>query len=362
MVIAAEVLAVSQLFNFEFDSQYLADVGYPKTTLGWTVGQDTNPAVWGAILLVIIFAINLLPVRAFGEIEYVFGWFKLIMICLMIVLNVVINVALFGTNEPSHFKYYNEPYGFESKNFSLKGHVFTGGVGHLAAMWTAMTTTIFGMAGLDAVAVTAAESKDLDREESVKLGTRKINLRIILLYTLAAFTAGLNVPYTDPNLQLYAVNSIPNGQHSIFIVALVRAHLQGWPHFFNGFFIFSAASAGINALYVASRLLHALASVPDAWPQWSVTWTLRKRLQRTYNGVPLAAVFASWLFGLLGFLTVKPAAAQVSLHSPRHPYNCKLLIEKCCDQLLGRIVTNSIASALIVYGMTCVTFLRFYKW
>jgi amino acid permease len=172
----------------------------------------------------------------------------------------------------------DDPYGFQSQNFTVHGQTITGGPGHLAAMWTAMTTCTFGMAGFDAVAITAAESKDIERDESVKLATRKISLRIILLYALATFTVGLNVPYTDENLNVFASNSLPNGQHSIFIIAVVRAHLIGWPHFLNAFFIFSATSAGINALYMASRLLHALASIPEAWPLWSLTQTLREKL------------------------------------------------------------------------------------
>ena len=312
MIIAAEAFAVSQLFNFQYDNEYLADVGYPQSSLGWSFGQDTNPAVWCTILLIIIGLTNLLPVRAFGEVEYVIGACKLIFICMMILLNVIINTATFGSNKPKHFTYYQQPYSFESHNFTARGHVLTGGPGHLAGMWTAMTAAIFGMAGFDAVAVTAAESKDLEQDESIKLATRKISLRIILLYTLAAFTVGLNVPYTDPNLKLYSTSSLPNGQHSVFIIALVRAGLTGWPHFVNAFFIFSATSAGINALYVASRLLHALASISDAWPRWSWTIKLRTILQHTTYGVPIAAVFVSLLFGLLGFLAVKPSQAQVS--------------------------------------------------
>ena len=313
MVIAAEVLAVSQLFNFEFKSDYLAAVGYPETNLGWPFGQHTNFAVWGAILLIITLLINLLPIRAFAEIEYAIGLCKMLFIIMLIIFNVIINTASFGTNEPKNFQYYEEPYSFQSQNFTVHNHVVTGGPGHLASMWTAMTTTIFGMAGFDSVAVAAAESRFLERDESIKLATRKISLRTIVLYSLATFTVGLNVPYTDPNLKVYTLNSLPNGQHSVFIIALVRAHLVGWPHFVNAFYIFSATSAGFNALYVASRLLHALASIPDAWPRLSWTMTLREKLQRTTYGVPIAAVFASWLFGFLGFLSVKPAPAQVSM-------------------------------------------------
>ena len=312
MILAAEVLAVSQLFNFQFDQNYLYGVRYPEPVLEWAFGQNTNPAVWGALVLIVILIVNLLPVRIFGEIEYISGCCKMIFICLLIFLNVVINSYSVDSSTPPLFKYYNNPYSFESLNFTVHDQTITGGLGHLASMWTAMTTCIFGMAGFDAVSIVAAESRDLERDESIKLATRKIALRTILLYALATFTVGLNVPYTDPNLNVSAINSFSNGQNSIFIIAVVRAHLIGWPHFLNAFFIFSSTSAGINALYLASRLLHALASIRDAWPRWAVAMTLRGKLERTVYGVPMAAVFASWLFALMGFLSVNHSSAEVS--------------------------------------------------
>jgi amino acid permease len=317
MVIPAEVLAVSQLFNFQFQQNYLSNVGYPEPVLEWVFGQNTNPAVWGTLVLITIFIVNLLPVRAFGDVEYISGCCKMIFICLLIFLNVTINSHSVDSSPPPLFKYYNPPYSFESQNFTVNGQIFTGGPGHLASMWTAMTTCLFGMAGFETVAVAAAESRDLEMDESIKLATRKIALRIILLYTLATFTVGLNVPYTDPNLDVFAINSLSNGQNSIFIIAAVRAHLIGWPHFMNAFFIFSATSAGIGALYEASRILHALASIPEVWPRWAVATALRERLERTVCGVPITAVCASWLFGLLGFLSVNPSSVEVSSTTPR---------------------------------------------
>jgi amino acid transporter len=319
IVVVAEATAISQLFAFRFDPQYLENVGYPDSSLGWSFGEQTQPAIWVGLFLVFALVMNLLPVRAYGEIEYIFGCCKIIFIVLLIVFNVAINIkSTFQDDHPSPFRYYNNPYGFESSNFTTKGHTFTRGTGHLTAIWTAMTTAVFGMSGFDAVAVTAAESKDLEDDESIKLAIRKICLRIIMLYTLATFTVGLNVPYTDKNLHIYASNSIPSGEHSVFIIAAVRAGLRGWPHFFNAFFIFSAASSGVNALFMCSRILHALALTPDAWPRWTVARNLKAKLERTVWGVPMAAVFVSWLFGLLSFLSVQPYPALVSIDRPKH--------------------------------------------
>src|SRR5205085_9999208 len=135
---------------------------------------------------------------------------------------------------------------------------YHGASAHMAAVWTAMTVTIFSMMGFESIAVSSAEARDPDsprHEDAIKLATRKISLRIILLYTLATFTVGLNVPYDDPNLADAAINSLGNGRHSAFILAAVRNNVTGWPRFMNGFFILSATSAGFNSLYLSSRIL-----------------------------------------------------------------------------------------------------------
>ncbi len=75
---------------------------------------------------------------------------------------------------------------------------------------------------------------------------------------------------------------------------------MGWPHFFNAFFIFSGFSTGVNGLYIASRLLHALASIRNVWPGSGWGWKLKTRLERTStHGVPVNAVFVSELLHAL---------------------------------------------------------------
>lgn len=271
-----------------------------------------NPAVYVALFLLFILFVNLVPIRWFGEMEYVFGCLKMVFIVGLIMFNVIINIRT-----RTFFRYYEEPWGFQSRGFtSNKGRTYSeGGAAHLAGMWSAMTTVVFSLIGFECVSVSAAETRQdvYEREEAIKISTRKISLRVIILYTLATFTVGLNVPYDDENLKDLASNSLNSGQHSAFVIAAVRNKIVGFPHFFNGFFIFSATSAGINSLYIASRLLHALAGMKHVWPRWGVVESLRWRLERTSDsGVPRAAVCLSWVFGLLGFLSVKDNVAQVS--------------------------------------------------
>ena len=145
-------------------------------------------------------------------------------------------------------------------------------------------------------------------------------------------------PQNDFNLTDQSIASIMKGQNSPFIIQAVHAGVTGWPHLINAFFIFSAFCVAINALYTSSRLLHALANVRNVWPETGWAYSIKCRLEKTTKkGVPLAAVCVSWLFGLLGFLTVSPAPAKA----------------------LGRMSTYCNCSMMIVYTMVALAFLSF---
>ncbi|KAF2466167.1 uncharacterized protein BDR25DRAFT_238012, partial [Lindgomyces ingoldianus] len=351
IVVAAEILAITQLFKFRFDPHYLQKLQYPDPSLGWKVGQETSPAIWCVIFMAIILAVNFLPIRRYGQVEYCVGTIKILFFVLLIMFNIVLS-GLQLVPRGGRFWTYNAPYGFAVQNYTIplatakfpyEGNyarkVITGDAGRLAGMWSAITTTIFSMTGFETVAISAAENRDLRRSEAIKLATRKTGIRVVILYTLAIATVGLNVPYTDPYLRDMSINSINFGQDSPFILSAVYNHLRGWPHFFNAFYIFSATTCGINALYNASRTLHAMARIKEAWPSWGPVQSGRERLERTHAGIPFVAITTCWLFSFLAFLATKPFPAKV----------------------LGRIATNSVASHLVVNIVICLTYLRFYK-
>lgn len=76
-------------------------------------------------------------------------------VCVMIVLNTVIHA--WNRADKGHFWTYNQPYSFAAKNITLAdGTIVNGGIAQLAGMWEAMTTSIFGLIGIETVAITAA--------------------------------------------------------------------------------------------------------------------------------------------------------------------------------------------------------------
>jgi amino acid permease len=321
VTMASEIMTVSQLWNFHFQDDYLQKVGYPETGVGWPTRND-SPAVWVFIFLIIIWIANLLPVRLYGELEYFLGSLKVTFIVGLIVMNMMIS-ALQLVPHGDHFWTWNKPYSFAKNGFDLyvdsnnqPTSVLTGDAGRFVALWTATTTVMFSLIGFETIALTGPENRDLEKYEAIKIASKKLAFRLTILYTLATFTVGLNVPYDDPYLAQAAWSSIHGGQNSAFVLACILNHVQGFPGFFNAVFIFSATTSGMNCLYNASRILHALASIPEAWPLWAHGW--RKRLERTTSrGVPMATVTVSWLAGLLAFLAVTDDASQVSLRGPK---------------------------------------------
>jgi amino acid transporter len=310
VIAAAEILAVAALFKFKFTPEYLRSVNYPEKTLQWNGVDTTSPAVWVGIFLLIVLFVNLLPVRQYGRIEYIAGCTKIIFLIGLIMFNIIVNAR--RRQNPDRFWTYGTPYGFASKNMTLStGTVLTGSVGSFASTWTAMTSIVFSLTGFEMIFITAAENKDLRRTETIKLASRKIAMRSVILYSLATFTVGLNVPYDDENLQDFNINGVDAGQHSVFIISTVREGVKFLPHLINAFYIFSATSTAINMVFGASRILHALASTREAWPTWGPIEAIRARLERTRLGVPMNAVFVSWLIGLLAFLSTKSAEAAV---------------------------------------------------
>ncbi|KAK3312521.1 amino acid permease-domain-containing protein [Apodospora peruviana] len=345
IVAAAEILAITEIFHFDVDSKYLEEQNYPEQPLSWPATKSTNPAVWVGIFLVVMFVINLLPVRKYGQLEYIFGSIKITFLVALILFNTILNAR--QRYHSSRFWTYETPWGFSSANLTVKaatesspnGVVYTGSLGTFTAFWTAMVTSFFSLMGWDIILLTAPENKDLARDETIKISSRKIALRVILLYALAVFTVGLNIPYTDDGLRNLTLSGIKGGQASAFVLAAIRERVRFMPHFLNGFYVFSACTTGINSLYSASRILHAISTLRDAWPSWGWMESIRSRLEQTRFGVPMNAVFASWMLGFLAFLSTKPSSAEI----------------------LGRMTSVAATSTLIVYALNCYTFLLFFK-
>ncbi|KAI1336878.1 hypothetical protein F5Y15DRAFT_418446 [Xylariaceae sp. FL0016] len=313
VLISAELVAITHMFKFEYPANYLAEAGYPDATLSFK--PRVSPAVFVFCFLIIMLLINMLPVRQLGRAEYFFGLTKMLFIIMMIIFNIALAIQRPAGREPMWT--YNDPYSFSSHNITLpNGYVATGGGAELGAVWDGLNSCLFGLIGFETIAITAAENRDLRTEETVKIGTRENRIT-----------------------HHSSVISFGYGENCVFVISAVLNRLRVWPYFINDFIIFSATTAGANGVYNASRTLHALASIPDVWPDFGPIQSLRRRLERTSYGVPHAAVFFSAAFGMLGFLAVNDDSQVI----------------------LGRMVRTCVTSLMITYGLMAASFLSFFN-
>lgn len=111
----------------------------------WPGAQDTNPAAWVTIFLVVIIAINFFGVRGYGEAEFVFSIIKILAVVGFILLGIIINCG--GGPNGVHYgtEYWDNPGAF---NHGFKG------------LCSVFTTAAFSFGGTELVGLAAAESQN----------------------------------------------------------------------------------------------------------------------------------------------------------------------------------------------------------
>lgn len=134
VLIAAELVAITHVFQFDYPPALLNQAGYPAPTLSFH--PNVAPGVLILIFIPVILILNLLPVRQFGQMEYICGTIKMLFVIFMIVLNTVLH-SMQRVQGESRFWTYNPPYGAAAQNITLADGVtvITGATGRLAGMW-----------------------------------------------------------------------------------------------------------------------------------------------------------------------------------------------------------------------------------
>lgn len=233
---------------------------------------------------------------------------------------------------------WDQPYGFFNHEYIVadddgnKQQTITGSLGSLLGVWyvttlpsffpylpcnrTTFINVMFSYIGMDIVAATAAESRALADSESMKMAARKINIRVITLYSLTVLTASFVVPRNHPFI---TGGGSSVGSRTIFVIAAVEAGLPCLAQFFNAMFVLSAFTCAINSLYVASRVLHTLALRGQTGPEF-----ITKRLRACRSGVPVRAVMATALLMLIAYMGRSGSPGAVSL--PTFSEDCLLIL------------------------------------
>lgn len=250
-------------------------------------------AVWIAIVLVVMLLLNILAVSLFGEAEFWFASIKFITIMGLIILGIVIFFGG-GPNQTKvrGFTYWKNPGAF--KEYGAKG-----ATGNFLAYWHAFAAAGFAFITSPELIATAAGETVAPRRNIPKAARRFI-WRLAIFYGVSSLLIGILVPYN--NEELLSNKGSGNASASPFVIGIQNVGIDVLNHIINAAVLTSAWSAGNSFLYSGSRVLYSLSLKGQAPRIFSRT---------NRNGVPYAAVLATWAIGLLAFLNSSKSGETV---------------------------------------------------
>jgi len=235
---------------------------------------DSPSLLWCVLYLILMFAINYLSVRGYGESEYWFAFIKVATVIIFIVVGLMMIVGIIG----------GQAVGF--KHFTEGDAPFHGG---FMAMLGVFMAAGFSFQGTELIGVTAGESEN--PRVNVPKAVRQVFWRILLFYILAILVIGLLISYTDPVL----INAdVDNIAVSPFTIVFEHAGFAFAASVMNAIILTSVLSAGSSGMYASTRMLWVLAKEGKA-PRWLAGLNRR--------GVPVASLLATAAVGMLAFFT-----------------------------------------------------------
>ncbi|WP_340085162.1 amino acid permease [Siminovitchia sp. FSL H7-0308] len=250
ITIASELAAVTLIMKFWF--------------------PESPSIVWSALFLGIIFLLNYLSVKGFGESEYWFSMIKVVTVIVFLVIGVLMIFGIIG----------GEYVGF--KNFSVGEGPFNGGFMTILGIFMAAG---YSFQGTELFGVAAGETKDPGK--SIPKAVRSVFWRILLFYIFAILVISLLIPYTTESLASEDVTVSP------FTLVFDQAGVAFAASVMNAIILTAVMSAGSSGLYASTRMLWDLAKEGKA-PKF-----LGKL---DHRGVPVRALIATSLVGTLAFL------------------------------------------------------------
>lgn len=242
------------------------------------VTQYWLPHVPGWIIscffLIVILALNLISVKAFGETEYWLAMIKVVTVLVFIGAGLLTIIGVLGGGPAVGLR-----------NFTVGDAPFHGGWQSGLAVFLIAG---FSFQGTELIGITAGESAT--PEKSIPTAIKQVFWRIMIFYVLAIAVIAALLPYTDPNL-LGA--SEAHVAMSPFTLVFKRIGLAGAASVMNAVILTSVLSSANSGMYASTRMLWAMGSTGMAPLIFS----------RTNNrGVPVPALLLTTAVGALTFI------------------------------------------------------------
>ncbi|KAH7926886.1 dicarboxylic amino acid permease [Leucogyrophana mollusca] len=218
----------------------------------WTLSVPIE--VWMVIYITIIFLINLLGIRFFGEFEFWFCSIKVISLVGLILMGLIIDLGGNPQHDRIGFRYWRPPYG--PLGDYLLSEVHDEQLSKFLGFWSTLTTALFSYIGTELIGVTIGEAQN--PRKSVPKAIRRMYFRILVFYVGGTFVISLTVPSTNTTL-FVASGSKAGAAASPFVVATTLAGIRVLNHVINAVVLIFVLSASNSDLYIGSRTLYGLA-------------------------------------------------------------------------------------------------------
>ena len=194
------------------------------------------------IFLIIIFALNSLSVRVYGESEYWFALIKVVTVIIFIGIGILTILGIMG----------GEFVGFDTFTKG-DGPILGGNLGgSLLSILGVFLVAGFSFQGTELIGITAGESENPER--AVPKAIKQVFWRILLFYILAIFIIGMLIPY-DSKALMGGGDSIAT---SPFTLVFKNAGLAFAASFMNAVILTSVLSAGNSGMYASTRMLYSM--------------------------------------------------------------------------------------------------------
>ncbi|KAI5964737.1 SAM3 [Candida pseudojiufengensis] len=246
--------------------------------------DSINPALWVAIIWIVITLINLFNVRIYGESELILSIIKVLAVIGFIILGICI---ICGVGDQGYIgtKYWHP----------IVANDFSGSFISFKSLASVFITCAFGFGGIELAALASSEAAN--PRKSLPKATKGVFWRILIFYVLTAVIIGCLVPYSNSDLL--------DGEGiaaSPFVIAVNSAGINVVPHIMNAVIVIAVVSVGSSSVYGASRTLASLAAQ-------GLIWDFFGYIDR--QGRPIVSIILTSLIGLLGFLVVNKNEGEV---------------------------------------------------
>lgn len=268
--------ALGFAFGWNYWYSWMLTVGSELVACGIIVQYwitDVTPAVWSLIALVIMFSLNAISVRGYGEAEF---WMSSLKVLAVIVF---FFVGIFTVTGVAGGDYIG------GRNWHIDGAPFKD---NIVGILKSCIVAAFSFQGTEIVGVTVGESANPRRD--VPRAIRSVFWRILLFYIASILIIGLVIPNTDP--KLVSASGVSDVGISPFTMVFQKAGADWAAHIMNAVVLITVLSAGNSGLYACTRVLWVLAKESKA-PKW-----FRKV---TKHGVPFWALSFTTLWSVVIF-------------------------------------------------------------